>query len=942
MLIMVSTSSMVTAQNKISLAGEWKVRLDPFEIGISSNWQEDIHKMWPIDSVYVDTILLPGSLPEHGYGNPPSVHTDWNSTVYYHFLYTDKYAPYRIEENFKFPFWLTSDTYYKGVAWYQREVEIPDHWENKRVVLELERPHWGTMVFVDDQMVGADSSLAIPHRYDITKELSSGKHTITVRVDNRMLHDVGKNAHSVTEHTQGNWNGLAGELSLTATSPVYISDIQIYPDIENKQAKANIHVENSTGMMQSGDIRLQAHSVNTEEQQVLNELNQTFTVKDSSYIEIVYPMGENPLLWDEFNPQFYSMEVNIEVGDSFHDVKTVDFGMREFKAEGKYFTINGRPVFLRGTLESAVFPKTGYPPTAKKDWADNFKVMKRYGINHIRFHSWTPPRAAFEAADEAGIYLNVEGPFWVGSVGCGEPIDQFVNEETERIMREYGNHPSFVMFAHGNEATGCNIDKFFGDYVSYWKKKDNRRMYTSGTGWEGWPKLSVNDFHSDKVRIQKRIAAETNIISANPPSTDWDFTKDVQRYDIPVVGHETGQWTVYPNFDEMSKYTGVLYPHNFEVWQDFLEKNQMSHQAYDFLMASGKLQVLSYKADIEASLRTPDYAGYQLLQLNDFPGQGTALVGVLDPFWDSKPYIDSAEFSRFNSPTVPLARMEKRILSSAETFVANLEIAHFESEQKQDVPILWRITNQNNHTIASGETSRDLPIGNNIEAGTVRLNLADFDNPQKLNLNVKVGQLGENDWDFWVYPEEVDIKPSSELIITKTLTPSIERQLEEGAKVLLQLNDKIKEGKGKEVHAAFSTVFWNTAWTTNGRPHTMGVLVDPSRSLFKDFPTEYHSNWQWWDILYDVQPMILTDFPKSLTPSIQMIHTWSRAKKLGLLFEAKVGKGKLIVTSIDFENDLNNRLATRQLYHSLLQYMESSDFAPYVAVDPVLIRDLYN
>ncbi|MFH5831748.1 sugar-binding domain-containing protein [Halalkalibaculum sp. DA384] len=934
-LVLLPIGSGLFAQDNISLAGQWKLKLDKNDIGLQQQWYDDRFS----DS---QSILLPGSIQEYDLGEKISTETEWGATRYEQFFELDKYAPYRTDDNFKFPYWLTSDTHYQGVTWFQKEVTIPENWDNKQITLELERPHWGSMVFVDGHNMGADSSLAVPHRYDLSEVLSPGTHTLSIRVDNRILYDIGLNSHSITEHTQSNWNGLVGDLLLKASDPVFISDVQVYPDVENKQARVQVHINNTTGSPQSGGLQLQARSKNTDKEQALPPAQKSFTVSESGVVELTYAMGDDPLLWDEFNPQFYTLEVDLKSGSSYSDSYSTDFGMRDFTVEGTRFHINGRPIFLRGTLESAIFPETGYPATSKKEWAHHFEVAKQHGLNHIRFHSWCPPKAAFEAADELGIYLHVEASVWVNqgaTLGDGKPVDQFVIDESKRIMKEYGNHPSFVMFAHGNEPGGDNYEAYLADFVSMWKQKDNRRVYTSGAGW---PAIDENEFHDlPDPRIQQWGEELNSVINGTSPSTDWNFEEDIAGYEIPVIGHEIGQWTVYPNFNEMSKYTGVLYPHNFEIFRDFLEQNHMLHQAHDFLMASGKLQALCYKADIEAALRTPGYAGYQMLDLHDFPGQGTALVGILDPFWDSKPYINSEEFSRFSSRTVPVAVMEKRILSNTETFRAELEIAHFAEHESDGIPVRWKITNNQNRILASGETVRDLPIGNNIEAGTASLDLSSFDEPQKLNLKVTVGNLGENDWDFWVFPESVDTEPSSDIIVTKTLTPAIERKLQEGAKVLLQINGKLKEGKGKEVVGGFSTVFWNTAWTLGQAPHTMGVLVEPTDPLFKDFPTEYHTNWQWWDIVHDVHPMVLNDFPADLTPKIQMIDTWFEARKLGLLFEAKVGKGKLVVTSIDFENKLSQRPAARQLYHSLLGYMDSSDFNPDTPVNLSLIEELY-
>ena len=93
--------------------------------------------------------------------------------------------------------------------------------------------------------------------------------------------------------------------------------------------------------------------------------------------------------------------------------------------------------------------------------------------------------------------------------------------------------------------------------------------------------------------------------------------------------------------------------------------------ADSFLLASGKLQALCYKADIEAALRTKNFAGFQLLDLHDFPGQGSAIVGVLNPFWESKGYVTPQEYSEFCNSVVPLARMSKFVFNSGDTLKAD-------------------------------------------------------------------------------------------------------------------------------------------------------------------------------------------------------------------------------------------------------------------------------
>ncbi|WP_051235337.1 glycoside hydrolase family 2 [Marinimicrobium agarilyticum] len=923
----------------LSLAGDWSLALDPSDKGLKERWY---------NRTYSESILLPGSLQESGFGEPVSMATEWVSSSYAgyeRFVALDKYAPYRTDDNFKFPYWLTPDTHYKGVAWFQREIVIPPEWQDKRVTLHLERVHWGSTVFVNDRKVGSNNSLATPHRYDLTESLEPGTHRLSIRVDNRVLLEIGRNSHSISDHTQSNWNGIVGEIALEATSPVFISEVKIAPDVPGRMAKTTVRVENHSGRPRAGTLRLQATSKNAAEPQQLPVVERFFSVDASGVVEVDYPMGDKMRLWDEFTPNLYRMRADlIFAGDDVHrNSYQTDFGMVDFRVDGQRFSVNGNQVFLRGTLESAIFPLTGYPSTSKKEWARIFDVIKQHGLNHVRFHSWCPPEAAFQAADEAGVYLQPEASVWPNqgaTVGNGGPVDEFVISESKRILDEYGNHPSFVMFAHGNEPAGKNQETYLAEFIETLQDYDDRLVYTGGVGW---PVLPENEYHViPDPRIQQWEAGLKSRINSQPPSTDWDFGDVIEEYDRPVVAHEIGQWTVYPNFNEMSKYTGVLYPHNFEIFQDFLKKNHLLHQAEDFLMASGRLQVLAYKADIEAALRTPGQAGFQMLDLKDFPGQGTALVGVVDPFWDSKPYTSAREFRQFSSQTVPLARLEKHLWTDAETFTADLEVAHLGRSPMKAVPVEWRIINERNKVVASKQYAVDLPRGNNIAAGQAALELAAFTSPQKLTLEVRVGDLGWNHWDFWVYPQSGPEAEPSDILITDRLTPEVEKKLKAGARVLLKLDGRIRDDKGGDIAAGFSPIFWNTEWTGGQEPHTMGVLVAPEHPVFNRFPTEFHTNWQWWDILHGIQPMNLGDLSPELTPLVQMIDTWSEARKLGLMFEGRVGEGRLLVTSIDFDRDLDERLGTRQLYRSLMAYMNSEAFQPALPLEPDAVRGLYN
>jgi hypothetical protein len=412
-----------------------------------------------------------------------------------------------------------------------------------------------------------------------------------------------------------------------------------------------------------------------------------------------------------------------------------------------------------------------------------------------------------------------------------------------------------------------------------------------------------------------------------------------------------GQWCVYPNFDEIPKYTGYLKPKNFDIFRDTLAAHHLGGQARAFLLASGKLQTLCYKEDIESALRTPGMGGFELLDLHDFPGQGTALVGVLDPFWDDKGYVTAAEYRRFCNYTVPLARFGKRVFTTEEKLEADLEAANFGPEPCARAVMSWKLTDDRKNIVAQGALpARDLPVDNGIAFGRCSIDLAKVSAPARLKL-VATLQTGperdassksfENDWDVWVYPPSANTEPPPEVTVAEDLDEQIAKKLQDGGKVLLLVPPaRVRNDPSAPVTLGFSSIFWNTAWTRRQPPTTLGILCDPKEPALAEFPTDYHSNWQWWFLISNARPMILDGLPGELRPTVQVIDDWVTARKLGLLFEAKVGRGKLIVCSIDLRKDLGSNPVAAQMLHSLFDYMSGPRFEPSVGLTSDQVRSL--
>ncbi len=906
---------------KIDLSGIWQFAADPSDKGISEQW---FNKTLP------ESVIMPGSMTTNGKGDDVSLSTPWTGNIVdSSFFKNPEYAKFRKPGNFKVPFWLQPLKYYKGAAWYQRIVTIPENWKNQGVELFLERCHWESRLWIDNNEVGMRNSLGTPHRYNCTELLTPGKHLLTICVDNRTKQiDPGVNSHSISDHTQSNWNGMVGKLFLEAQPFINIANIQVYPDIQNNKFLAKVKVLNTTINQVKVNLKLAVSGAGSPQSQ-----SHEFTLlAGENILTMEYPMGKGVKLWSEFHPAIYQLTANLTGQNSkATDTYLTTFGMREFKAIGKQLQINGKPTFLRGTLECAIFPKTGFPPTDTQEWLRIFNVCRAHGLNHMRFHSWCPPQAAFEAADQTGFYLHVECSSWANqstSIGDGKPFDKYLYEESERMVENYGNHPSFCMLVYGNEPKGKNQIPFLTEFVNFWKNKDSRRVYTAGAGW---PVLPENDFLSSPApRIQGWGQEMKSIINGEPPRTDYDWSEFNSKYPQPIVSHEIGQWCVYPNFKEIAKYDGVMRARNFEIFQETLKEHGMSQLADSFLLASGKLQALCYKADIEAALRTKDFGGFQLLDLHDFPGQGSALVGVLDPFWGEKGYITPVEYKQFCNSTVPLARLKKCIFTNNESFEASVEVAHYGDGPISKCIPEWKVTDTSGKIIQNGKFDQtNIPIGNGFKLGNLSFPLDLVSNPVKLSLEVSVNNL-INKWDFWVYPAKKEAIAGEEKIrVVQQIDDATAKFLENGGSVLLNLKKgTLSKVMGGDIKIGFSSIFWNTAWTNRQGPHTLGILCNPQHPALASFPTEYYSNWQWRDAMSHSGAINLTNFPAEIKPIVRIIDDWFTNRPLALIFEAKIGKGKIIVSGIDLTQDLDQRPEAQQLLYSLKKYMTGNFFAP--------------
>ena len=760
---------------------------------------------------------------------------------------------------------------YKGAARYSRTINIPKDWKKKPVELFLERtrPTW---VYVDGEMVDSCNFISIPQRYLLPKKVKPGKHLLEIVVDNgRGVPDqVYGSSHAYTEDTQTNWNGIIGVIRLEVKS----EERRVEKQRSASEGKANSNVM----------------------------------------------------------PDF----------------------AKDFHIEGAHFYANGHRIFLRGKHDAAVWPLTGHVEMSVEGWMKYLGTCKEYGINHVRFHSWCPPEAAFVAADSLGIYLQPELPFWGSFDKKDERLMAFLHQEGENILREYGHHPSFRMMALGNELWG-DIDKM-KEFVDDFRKIAPDKYYTFGSnyylgyqgikegmdyfttcriGGEGWGKYNTHTRGS----FSFADAYDGGMINHFHPNSTMNFDEACDKAGIPIISHETGQFQTYPDYREMKKYTGVLHPYNFEVFRRRLAAAGMLSQADDFHKASGLWSVKLYKADIEMDLRTRNMAGFQLLDIQDYPGQGSAFVGILDAFMESKGITTPEEWRQWCSPVVPLLEMKKFCFVDGEKIQAKVKVANYGGTSLYGKKLMWKI----------GDAEGVMNIFT-YDEGLIDVGILDeeisADKPAKLNVSLNIeGTEARNSYELWVYPKKALEKKG--IIIARDLNQEVVKVLEKGGKVLwmptasshfVAADDTFSQADNATpytVGGLFQTDYWNyrmfkTICENNKKkvsPGTLGILTNPEHPIFKGFPTEMHTNWQWFPVIKESHPLVLDNFAKDYRPIVQVIDNIERNHKLGLVMEWKVGAGKLLVCMSDLEKALKYPEG-KAFYQSIIDYMRSADFNP--------------
>lgn len=869
----------------------------------------DLSGVWPCRTGEGSSLVrLPGTLDESGVGHADLVAAPWHPDE----SLNDALAGADVIATR-----FTRRFTYEGAAVFTRTLTYAPP-EGKRVFLQAERSRHLTLA-VNGQVVQPldPANLSSPYVFELTG-LLTGKDEIALTCDNSYpgwpREDIVFSS-AATDETQTNWNGVIGTLCLREEEPVFIRSLLAYPHGNLLDVCAEICADRAW----QAEISLASDALAAPAKTHAG---------GQEGVTLVWlrdlPLAQNVRRWDEDEGNLYALTASF-LGQE----KTVSFGVRDFGAKDGHLTLNGRKIFLRGEANCAVFPETGHWPMTVSEWRAILSTYRGYGVNCVRFHSHCPPEAAFAAADEMGMLMQPELSHWNPRAAFQSPESRaHYRAELCGILRMLANHPSFVMLSLGNELhMGEGGQAFADSLLALARQTDPTRLYASGSnnhyGAKG--ENPADDFYSSFCYCEHGLRATSSPmvgwLNERYPDLRTDYApaiREIRRHtDQPVISFEVGQYEVLPDFTQLEDFRGVTLPQNLRLIARKVEAAGLMPRWKNYVEATGELSLLCYRAEVEAALRTQGLSGISLLGLQDFPGQGTALVGMLCSHLKPKPYAFARpeRFARFFTGVLPLVLLPRMTFTVRETLTADVRMANYGKRDLRGTPV-WSLTGENlalRGTLPETNAAR----GGLTDLGTLRIPLADIQKASRLTLAISLCGH-ENSYSVWVYPDAAPVCPPN-VHECRKLTDEALAVLQRGGTVYLA-PDSTEEALPHSIKGQFSTDFWSVG-TFPAQPGGMGQLIDTSHPIFKHFPTDSHTDWQWWPMASQ-RAVILPEELKDIRPIVTLMDSYAYLRPMAQMLECRVGKGRLLFSSLGLHN-LMQYPEARALQRAIYGYLRS-------------------
>ena len=900
-------------------------------------------------------IRLPGTLDESGLGHRDSCAKAWHPDQEL------GNAGEGFQEDAPIATRFTRKYTYEGEARFTRHLTlaVPAS-EGKRVFLEAERARV-LRLLIDGREVPAwqPASISTPYVFEVTG-LLDGEHEVTLLSDNSypgLPHDDIVYSSAAADETQTNWNGVLGYLRLRVEEMTFLSHLAVYPEGNGLKVRAEISSQNPW----QGYLVLESDAL---EHGVRVEVKVKGGGNPEDLLLAELPLARNVRLWDEEEGNLYEMravlaEQRPQGGERTVGEKTVTFGIRSFGDNGSgRLALNGRTIFLRSEANCGEFPETGHAPMEEAVWEDLLRRYRSYGVNCVRFHSHCPPEAAFAAADRLGMLMQPELSHWNPRNAFGsEESRAYYRSELEAIIRMLANHPSFVMLTFGNELHADETGhERMDQLLELAHALDGTRLYANGSnvhyGWAGCDAKS--DFYTStgcrEAAIRGTFAGMDGYINRAYPNAKRNYDESMEiirrEYSKPVFSFEVGQFEVLPDFSELSLFRGISDPANLRLVRDKVREAGLEEDWPRYVEASGELSRIGYREEVEAAMRTRELSGISLLGLQDFPGQGTALVGMMNSHLEPKPFdfARPEHFRKFFRESLPLVLLEKYTYESGETLRAEVVVANFGKEDISE-EIRYQLRRAAQEVFGNGQSedchrsveeigevmaSGSLgclrcPKGGQTQAGTLEISLGFAGEPMKLILTVWAGAI-QNEYPIWVYPPVDPVCPE-DVYETEVFDEKAREILGQGGKVYLTPKSD-REHLPRSIQAQFTTDFWSVG-TFSSQEGGMGQLIEAEHPALRGFPTESHTDWQWW-AMASRRALIL---PRPMKSIVTEMDSYAYMRPMAQLVEFNCGGGRVLLSSMELQG-LQQYPEARALLASLYAYLGSEEFRPCQSMEP--------
>lgn len=808
---------------------------------------------------------------------------------------------------------------YEGPAVYEKQATLACS-PGERLFLVAERSRELRLTVDYLPVPRRSGTLSTPYTFELTRFADGAAHTLRLVCDNSYPgggYDEITYSSAATDETQTNWNGILGEIALVSQPAVFVEQARLLTGEGRSRVCVTVDAQGrwKGKLLVTGEALAQPVALPADVPSGRTDVWADVSLEES------FPR------WDELEGRLSRLTVEIPGMGAWRQV----CGVRTVggTAEGR-LALNGRVIFLRGEANCATFPETGHEPMDVDAWRQVLHTYASYGVNAVRFHSHCPPDAAFTAADELGMLMQPELSHWdpYHALESEETLIVYRRELTE-IIRALGHHPSLVMLSLGNElwANECGVARMHL-LLREARGMDDTRLYAWGSnnfyGWKGAD--AESDFFTGQACEGKMLRATsagmTGALNEQPPCTTYTFDEGVaavrKRTNGPIIGFEVGQYEVLPDFAELKAFRGVTCPANYQLIQKRVRERGMEDEWHSQVEATGELSLLCYREEVEAALRTRGMSGLSLLGLQDFPGQGTALVGMLNAHLQPKPYSFARpeRFEAFFRSVLPLALLPARCFARRDAAEAGLALANY-GKQELGGPMEWELTD-GKQTLRGQLPARSWPRGQVTEAGSIRLPLARWEEAAELTLYLSVDGW-ENSYSLWVYPDEPAAQPEN-VVFTSNWQEAL-HALAQGERVLLE-PEPTKEAIPQSIASQFSPDFWSVG-NFPQQEGAMGLLMNPAHPLFEGFPVRPWSAWPWWQMSRGRAILL----PRRVKPLVRVLDCYKFLRPLGLLAECRVGQGRLMLSGMGLRLH-QERVEVRALTAALWRYMASEAFAP--------------